>query len=135
MIAGELVALLATVTLPMRLPAPVGAAVTFTLEIVTFEFPLLVKVAPSWLLLPTFTAPKPRVAGFAPSRNVAATPAPLKGIASGELDALPTTDTLPDALPAPAGANAALKFVLCPGLSVKGRVRPLIEKPFPETGA
>src|SRR5260370_40098089 len=118
--------------------APVAlnsAPVTFTLEIVTLEFLLFVSVAPSGLLLPTFTIPKPRLVGFAPSRNVAAPPVPLKGIASGELEALPTSDTLPDALPTPAGANAALKFVLCPGLSVKGRVRPLIEKPFPETGA
>src|SRR5882672_4699964 len=108
---------------------------TVTLEIVTFEFPLFVSVAPKELLLPMFTVPKPRLVGFAPSRNVAATPVPLKEIASGELGALLTNDTLPDTLPTPAGAKATLKFVLCPGLRVKGTVRPLIEKPIPETVA
>ena len=104
-----------------------------TLEIVTFELPLLASVAPSELLPPTLTVPKPRLFGFAPSNEVVATPLPLKGIASGELEALLTSDTLPDALPMPAGAKATLKFVLCPGFRVKGRVSPLAEKPLPAT--
>jgi len=36
------------------------------------------------LLLPTFTFPKPRLVGFAPSRKVGATPVPLSEIAVGE---------------------------------------------------
>src|SRR6266446_3327389 len=62
--------------------------VTVTLEIVTFAFPLFVRVAPSELLLPIFTFPKLRIVGLAPSKNVAATPVPLMGIASGEFGAL-----------------------------------------------
>jgi len=89
----------------------------------------------SELLPPTRTVPKPRLLGLVPSRNVAATPFPLRGIASGELEALLTSDTLPGTLPTPAGVKATLKFVLCPGVSVTGKVRPLREKPLPETCA
>jgi len=105
---------------------------TVTVEIVTFEFPLFVSVAPSELLPLTFTLPKLRLVGLVPSRDVVATPVPLKAIASGELGALPTSDTLPERLPTPAGAKATLKFVLCPGLRVKGKVSPLVEKALPE---
>jgi len=92
--AGELVALLATVTLPITLPADSGANATFivadwlgarmvpdvtplavnpvpvavTLEIVTFEFPLFVSVALKEPVFATFTFPKLRLVGFAPSR-------------------------------------------------------------------
>jgi len=45
---------------------PVPVAVT--LEIVTFEFPLFVSVTLNELVLPTFTFPKFKLAGFAPSR-------------------------------------------------------------------
>jgi hypothetical protein len=91
---GEFVALLATDTLPVTLPAAVGANVTFsvadwlgdkivpgvmplalnpvpvgvTLEIVTFEFPLFVSVALKELVFPTFTFPKLRLVGLAPTR-------------------------------------------------------------------
>jgi hypothetical protein len=85
--AGELLALLATVTLPLTLPVAAGANVTFsvttcpgvmiwplltpvgvnpapeieTLETVTLELPELVKFTLKMLLLPTFTLPKVRV--------------------------------------------------------------------------
>src|SRR5258706_144150 len=100
MIAGELVALLRTVTLPTAVPAAVGENATMsgvicfgvrsvpavtplglnpiptgvTLEIVTFEFPLFVSVVLREALLPTFTFPKPKFVGLAPSRRVVATP-------------------------------------------------------------
>jgi hypothetical protein len=93
-VAGEFVALLVTLTLPVTLPAVVGANTTFSVadwfgdklvpaltplalnpapegvtpEIVTFEFPLLVKVTLIVLLLPSFTLPKLRLVGLAPSR-------------------------------------------------------------------
>jgi len=95
-IAGEFVALLATYTLPVTLPAASGAKATFsvadwlgnkmvpgvmplalnpvptgvgvTLEIVTFEFPLFVSVALKELVFPTVTFPKLRLAGLALSR-------------------------------------------------------------------
>jgi hypothetical protein len=82
--SGEFVALLATETLPVTLPAPDGAKVavklavcpgarispeetpealkpapaTVTLEIVTLEFPAFVSVTLRALLLDTFTLPK-----------------------------------------------------------------------------
>jgi len=45
-------------------PVPEGA----TLAIVTFEFPLLVKVTFNVLLLPSFTFPKLKLVGLAPSK-------------------------------------------------------------------
>ena len=85
---------------------------TVTVEIVTLEFPLFVSVAPSELFPPTFTFPKPRLVGFAPTRKVAATPVPLKEIASGELGALLTSETEPVTLPAELGVKTTLKVVL-----------------------
>ena len=86
--------MLATLTLPETLPAPVGAKTTSsvtdclgvkivlalrplvlkpapvgtTLAIVAFEFPLLVKVTLNVLLLPSFTFPKLKLVGLAASR-------------------------------------------------------------------
>ena len=97
-LAGEFVALLETLTLPVALPALLGAKVTFnvavcpaeiinpedtpltlkpgpdwlTLEIVTLELPVLVIVTESILLVLTFTLPKLRLDGLLLSRNVAA---------------------------------------------------------------
>ena len=93
-VAGEFVALLVTVTLPFTLPAAVGAnamlsvadwlgvrtvpavtplalnpaPVTATLDMVMLEFPLFVSVTLDEPLLPTFTFPKLRLAGVAPSK-------------------------------------------------------------------
>ena len=97
-VAGELVALLVTVTLPVTLAAVAGVKVTFnvavcagvkicpvvtplavnpapemlTLETVTFEFPAFVNVTLSMLLLPMLTFAKPKLVVLALSRNVAA---------------------------------------------------------------
>lgn len=86
--------MLVTLTPPDTLPASVGAKTTFrvpdwfgvkvvpalrplalnlgpvgvTLAIVTFEFPSLVKVTLNVLLLPSFTFPKLKLMGLAPSR-------------------------------------------------------------------
>src|SRR2546427_9648004 len=77
-------------------PAPV----TVTPEMVTLEFPLLVSVTGNPLLPPTFTLPKLRLVGLAPSRNVAATPVPLSGIVRGEPGASLTKEIEPLTLPA-----------------------------------
>ena len=117
---------------PLELnPVPVAV----TLETVTFEFPVFVSVAVKELLPATFTFPKLRLVGFAPSRKLAATPVPLRGMAIGELGALLAKDTLPVMLVALAGEKAKLKFALCPGLRAKGRAKPLTVKPLPETAA
>src|SRR3989442_14331732 len=99
----------------------------------TLELPVLVRVTLCVMLLPTDTLPKLRLVGLAESCSVAATPPPLRGIAVGEPGALLTSETLPVTRPAPAGAKATLKFVLCRGCKVKGSVSPLVGKPVPET--
>lgn len=96
-VAGELVALLVTVTVPARLPVADGVKVTSsvalspgvkicpvetplavypapeipTLEMVTLELPVLVNVTPRMLLLPRLTFAKLRVFVLALSSNVA----------------------------------------------------------------
>jgi hypothetical protein len=95
-VAGELLALLATETLPLALPEAVGAKVTLSVavcpgvsvvfaltplalypvplvltpEIVTFEFPVFVRATLKTLLLPTFTFAKSRLVGLVPSTAV-----------------------------------------------------------------
>jgi hypothetical protein len=90
-VAGELVALLSTVTLPVALWATVGANATVSVadwlgarmvpdvtplvlnpvpvavtpEIVTFELPVFVSVAANELVLPMFTFPKFKLVGLA----------------------------------------------------------------------
>ena len=112
-------------------PAPV----TVTPEMVTLEFPLLVSVTGNPLLPPTFTLPKLRLVGLAPSRNVAATPVPLRAIVRGEPGALLTSDTEPVTLPAAVGVNAALNVALAPAAIVCGTLRPVMLKPVPVTVA
>jgi hypothetical protein len=153
-VAGEFVALLTTDTLPVTLPAAVGANATFsvidwlgvrtvpevtplalnpvpvavTLEIVTFEFPLFVSVALNELLFPTFTFPKFKLVGFAPSRKVGATPIPLRAMFVGELGALLTSETEPLTLPAEVGRKATVIVVCCPAFIFKGSENPLTVK-------
>ncbi len=112
-------------------PAPV----TVTPEMVTLEFPLLVSVTGNPLLAPTFTLPKLRLVGFAPSRKVAATPVPLSGIVRGEPGASLTKEIEPVTLPAVAGAKAALNVVLPPAAIETGIVRPEMVKPAPDAVA
>jgi hypothetical protein len=108
---------------------------TVTLEMVTFEFPVFVKATLEEPLAPTFTLPKLRLVGFAPSRKVAAAPVPLRAIVNGEPGALPTKETEPVTLPAVVGAKAALNVVLPPAAIVAGTVRPVMVKPAPDTVA
>ena len=61
----------------------------------------------------------------------AVAPVPDKAITSGEFVALLTTVTLPDRLPADAGANVAVKEVDCPTARLSGNVIPLTLKPVP----
>jgi hypothetical protein len=157
-VAGEFVALLAIVTVPVTAPADVGsnvmlsvavwlgvntnpaatplalnpAPVTPTLEIVTFEFPLFVSVTVCDVLVPSVTFPKLTVVGLAPSNFVAATPVPLSGIVNGELDPLLVREMDPLTLPAEVGANATLNEVLPPAAIVVGVESPLMLNPVPE---
>ena len=160
-VAGEFVALLVTVTLPLTLPAAAGAnaissatdwlgvravpavtplalnpaPVTVTLDIVTFEFPLFVSVTLAEPLLPTLMLPKFRLAGLAPSRRVSVTPVPLRLTVTGVLEALLVIVRLPDALPAEVGENAIVAVVCWPGLMVRGTETPLMLNPGPVMAA
>src|SRR5260370_142955 len=98
----------------------------------TFEFPVLVRLALSKLLLPKFTLPKLRLVGLAVSRKVAATPVPLRAIVSGELGALLTSETVPVTLPAAPGVKATLNVALLPAAIVSGTVKPVMLNPVAE---
>jgi len=157
--AGELVAVLTTSTLPETVPAAAGAKVavklvvwpavrvrgsesplmlnpgpvTVACETVTLPVPVLVRVM-FWLLLPpTVTFPQFRLAGVALSRNV--TPVPASETTAGELVAVLTTVTLPEAVPAAAGTNVAVKLVLWPAFRLRGSESPLMLNPGPVTVA
>ena len=106
-----------------------------TVEIVTFELPVLVSVAFRRLLLPRFTTPKLRLTGFAARSLVAVAAVPLKGIVSGDPGALLVSKIEPLSGPEPVGANLAVRVVLLPAAMVAGTVRPVMENPVPETVA
>src|SRR5713226_9305325 len=125
MVAGVLVALLTTETLPVPAPEAVGAKTTLKLaacpaakvsggvrplslkplpetviwEMLTLELPELVSVTVCVALLPTVTFPKLRLVGLAVRMEVGATPLPLRVIVVGELEASLTRDRLPVMLP------------------------------------
>lgn len=111
----------------MRYPAPDAVR----LEIVTFEFPLFVRVAFNVLLAPTFTFPNERLLGLALTRNVGVAPVPVNEMANGEFGALLTSEIEPIADPAAAGENTTLKVELPPGVIVRGVVKPEMLKPVP----
>jgi hypothetical protein len=157
-VVGEFVALLMTTTLPVTLPATVGANNTFSVtdwlggrvvlaptpltlnptpaavrfETVTFEFPVFVSVAGRELLPPTFKLPKLRLDGLAASKKVGAPPVPLSAIVRGEPGTLLVIEMLPAKLPADVGENVAVKGAVCPGLRIRGTVKPVMLKPVPE---
>ena len=108
------------------------APVKASLEIATFELPVFVIVTLREAVLPTLTFPKLTLAGFTARLNPAATPAPLKAMAEGGLEASLTRDKLPVEGPADLGSNCTLKAVALPALSVIGRGSPEALKPAPE---
>lgn len=156
MVSGEPVALLVMETLPLALPAEVGAncavnevfapalivagkvsplivkpvPVALAAVIVTLAVPEFVSEIDCDPLLPTWTLPKLTLEGFA--ERVACVPVPVKAIAAGEPVALLVIETLPLALPAEVGANCAVNEVFAPALIVAGTARPLMLKPAPD---
>ena len=62
-------------------------------------------------------------------------PVPASDKEVGELEALLTTETVPLAEPAAAGANVTVKVALCPPANVIGTERPLVLKPVPVTAS
>ena len=154
MTVGEFVALLSTVMLPVTLPTAAGANATFSVtdwleakivsavtpvvlnpvptavtpEIVTFELPAFVSVAFKEPVFPTVIFPKSRLVVLALSRYVAEIPVPLRPTEVGEVDALLTIETLPDAAPTEVGRKAIVIVVCCPALTFKGTENPLTAK-------
>ncbi len=155
MMAGELVALLAMVTIPARFPAAAGAKATsnvascpgariipvetprvvnpapelLTLEMDTLEFPALVIVIPKTLLPPRATFPKVKLDELAFNREVVETPVPLMVTVAGEFAALLITEMAPEALPVALGENNKLMVDCLPAPIVIGSDRPVTVNP------
>jgi hypothetical protein len=156
MVEGELLALLATVTLPDKAPAAIGSKVTLrtaccpgvrispeetplpenlapetvTLEMVTLELPALVSVTLFVLLVLLVIFPKAKLDALELSSAAAATPVPLTDTGLGVLDALLVTETVPLTAPEALGANTIVKVDCLPAATVIGIVAPVIENPL-----
>ena len=150
MVVGELVAVLTTLTVPVRFPVETGAQVTLKdvdcaaarvigsvtplmlkpvplaaiWEIVTAEFPVLVTVIFCEEEVPIDRLPKFRAAGLAESVSIFAIPVPLRGMLFGEEGALLARLRLPARLPAEAGENEMLNAAEAPGARESGKASP-----------
>ena len=99
-------------------------------DVTVIEDPLVVRLPVSDELDPTTTLPKLRLPGDSASCP-AAVSAPDSATTSGEFDAVDSNDRFPLAAPAPLGVNVAVNVTLPLGVSVRGKVNPLIEKDTP----
>ena len=150
---GEELALLVSVTLPLALPAVVGANVSVSVALCPAEMvagvvtPLPVKPVPVTLtverfksavpefvivsacvpVVPSVTLPNAIVVELTEIAGAVATPVPVSATLEGEVGALLVMDTLPGKLPTVVGANVTLKLVELPAEIVAGVARPLIE--------
>jgi len=84
--------------------------------------------------VPTCRLPKLKLVGVA-ERLPAATAVPERARLTALLEPLSVSTRVPLALPADSGAKTTLKLVLCPGIRVKGRLKPVVLKPSPVTAA
>lgn len=156
MVAGEFVALLATVMLPVKFPAAAGEKVTLravlcpgvrtrpaetplavklalelaTLAIVTLEFPALVSETVRAPLAPTETLPKLKLDVPLSSREVAATPVPLTATLLGEFAASLVMDTAPETAAADFGEKTTLSVDWLPAPITWGKDIPVIVNPL-----
>jgi hypothetical protein len=156
-VAGELLALLTTVTLPERLPIEVGAKMTLKdvdcpaarlkgnvipvvlkpapialiCEMETLEFPVLEMVTLCVALEPVARLPKFSEAGDAESWSVVAMPVPASGITSDEFGPLLINVMLPEKLLTEAGAKPTVNAEEPPGGSESGKASPEEVKPVP----
>jgi hypothetical protein len=99
-------------------------------DVIVTDAPLAFSVPLSDELDPTTTLPKLRLAGDT-ANWPAAVPVPARAMLSGEFDALDTTERLPLAAPALAGAKVAVNVTLWFAVRVRGRLNPLMEKTAP----
>jgi hypothetical protein len=152
LIVGDELALLASVTVPVALPAEVGANLiesvaacpaesaagvaiplpvnsapdTLTCEIFKFALPEFVIVT-AWVPeLPSVTFPNGTLVELTVIAGVVATPVPLSETVEGEVGALLVSEMLPGELPAVVGANVTLKLAAPPAAIMAGVARPLI---------
>ena len=86
-------------------------------------------------MLPIATLPNAIPVVLAFSDIELATPVPESGIDAGDPGALLTSDTDPEAAPAPVGPNATVKVVPAPAAIVAGKLRPVMLNPVPDTAA
>ena len=155
MVSGELVALLATVTLPEKFPAASGVNVAssnedcpgarikpadtplvekcapeiVTFDTVTSEFPAFVRVTLKTSLFPTATSPKFKPEELAVRSAVCAIPIPLTETVLGALEMSLAMETIPDNAPAAFGEYATSNVTSFPGAMTMGRPIPLIVIP------
>jgi hypothetical protein len=102
------------------------------LEIATFALPVFVNVTLREAVVPTLTFPKFTLRGFTARLKPGATPAPLRAMAEGGLEASLTRDKLPVEGPADLGSNCTVKVAALPALNARGRAKPEVLKPAPE---
>jgi hypothetical protein len=101
---------------------------------VRFSPPEFFKVSGCVGLLPTCTLPKLKLVGF-PVRSPTVTAVPESAIFTGLVAPSLVRARFPLTLPANVGLKTTLKVVLAPAASVKGKFRPVVEKPVPVTSA
>ena len=156
---GELDAVLATVTVPLVLPEPVGANVTLRLAfcpatnvygklkpptlnpapvtvawvMVTAALPVFVTTTGRMASLPRITLPNARLPGLAETWPDTAVPVPESATFAGEPVALLTTETLPVTLPLTPGVNVTRRLPLLPAGIVRGTEMPLTLNAAPLT--
>ena len=152
---GEFEALLATVTLPGKLPVTVGAKVsvkvaacpgarikpaetplteycapaTVTLDTVTLEFPEFVRTTLNSLVFPIATLPKFKLVVLMVRKADAARPVPLSAMVLGIAEASLTTLTLPDKGPGVLGEKTTLNVTCLPAAIVSGSEIPVTVTP------
>jgi hypothetical protein len=103
-------------------------------EIVTLKLPVFVIVTLCVAEdVPVVTLPKLRLVGLMPRVRVAAIPVPARATEVAEVGALLTIEMLPDAAPTNVGRKAAVIVVCCPAFKFKGKVKPLMLKPEPDS--
>ena len=156
-VAGDSVALLVIVTVPLSAAAVVGenvrvkgrfcpgvivtgavtplvlkpVPVTAMFEIVRLELPVSESVTLCVPIVSTVTLPKLTLVELTPRTNVAATPVPVRGIAVGEVAKLLTSETLPLTAVVPVGVNCTLKVEEAPAAIFSGKVSPDTLNPVP----
>ena len=109
---------------------PNALPVTETPEMLTLAPPELLRVSVRLLVLPIWTLPKLRFAGLA-DKVPGDTPVPDRPTLTVAFDALLVTAMFPVIVPVELGANLTLKLVLCPLVSVMGKLMPLTLYPLP----